>query len=532
MAQAEDLKPENRCRKIFAIIGEWKSRRNSTRECFQNTGDFVMTDGLFCGGGLARTILAICILALSLNCALAPDGMAASQKGKKTVVVQEGWPLPPPPGSAISVTDTIYGVLRHHRALRSMQENRQVLEHEVRRAQAGFGPSVDISGQAGGNLLSDRSTRNEDLDKQMYGIGEISGRLTQPLFDGFASRSRVRSALSTLNSVKARVFDTATTLALDGIIAHIDLLRQRQIYELSERNVSQHRAILDMTQDRTSMGADTEADVTQAQSRLSRALSSLSEAQAALLVAEDTYTRLTGMAPPAKLDPVAMPPETFSGPGKVIELAEKHNPKILAYIQDIRTATGDKELAESTFYPTINAEVGPTYTDRGGSYDRWVYNFDAVATMRWNVFNSGADVAERKAAMARIRQARQTMYDFFDTLKLDIESTWVNYLSAQDQYKHYTDAVKSNEFTRTAFVEQFQLGKRSLLDVLDAENELYNSSTQAATASSNILVGAYRLCALAGNMLPVLSIYTKPLNENPAHDKVTKAEEFDMGWFK
>ena len=74
----------------------------------------------------------------------------------------------------------------------------------------------------------------------------------------------------------------------------------------------------------------------------------------------------------------------------------------------MRTAVGDKELAESTFYPTINAEVGPTYSDRGGSLRQaWVYNFDAVATMRWNIFNSGADLAERKAAMARIRQARQ-----------------------------------------------------------------------------------------------------------------------------
>lgn len=361
-----------------------------------------------------KRVLCASVLALLMFLGFAQNGKCASDEEltHASTAVQESWPPPPPPGAPVSVTDTIYGVLRHHRALRSMQENRQVLEHELRRAQAGFGPSIDLSGQAGGNLLSDRSTRNEDLDKQMYGIGEISGRLTQPIWDGFATRSRVRSALSTLNSVKARVFDTATTLALDGIIAHIDLLRQRKIYELSERNVAQHRAILAMTADRSSMGADTGADVTQAQSRLSRALSSLSEAQANLLVAEDTYSRLTGMAPPSRLDAVPMPPEIFSGPGRVFKLAEKHNPKILAYIQDVRTAVGDKELAESTFYPTINAEVGPTYSDRGGSYDRWVYNFDAVATMRWNIFNSGADLAERKAAMARIRQARQTMYDF------------------------------------------------------------------------------------------------------------------------
>ncbi|WP_300881870.1 TolC family protein [uncultured Desulfovibrio sp.] len=422
-------------------------------------------------------------------------------------------------------------MLRHHRSLQGMQENRQVLEHELRRARAGFGPSVDVQGEAGGSLLSDNSTRDRDLDKQMYGVGEISARLTQPIWDGFATRSRVRNAKSTLESVRARVFDTATTLSLDGIIAHIDLLRRRAIYDLAERNVGQHRVILGQTQDRTSLGVDTEADVNQAQSRLARALSSLSEARAALLVAEETYARLTGMPPAARMQPVAMPPEIFTGPRPVFELAEKHNPKLAAYLQDIRAAQADRQLAESTFYPTFNAEVGPTYTDRGGAYDRWVYSFDAVATMRWNVFNSGADVAETKAAAARIRQARQVMYDYVDDLRLDIESTWANYLAAQEQYRHYSEAIKYNMFTRTAYLEQFQLGKRSLLDVLDAENELYSSSTQAETARGNILVGAYRLCALTGNLLPMLSIDTRPLDQNPPRDPKDPREDFDLGWF-
>ena len=473
-------------------------------------------------------VVLIGFLIAGLSFSAAPAcGASSARKG----TAEEAWPPPPPPNAPITMKDTIYGVLRTHRELKGMQENRQVLEHELTRARAGFGPSVDITGEAGGNLLSDSTTRRENLDKEMYGIGQISGRATLPLFDGFANRSRVRSAKSTLQSVKHRVFDTATTLSLDGIIAHIDVLRSREIYALSERNVAQHRAILNMTQDRSSLGADTEADVSQAQSRLQRALSSLAEAQANLLIAEDTYRRLTNMLATPKLEPVNMPPQEFKGPNEVFELAEKFNPKLAAYLQDVRVLIGDKELAESAFYPTINAEVGPTYTDRGGSYDRWVYNFDAVATMRWNVFNSGADVAERKAALARIRQARQTMYNFVDDLKLDIESTWSNYLSAQDQYKHYMEAIRHNEFTRTAFLEQFQMGMRSLLDVLDAENELYSSSTQAATARGNILVGAYTLCALTGDLLPVLSIDTKPLAQNPAHDPQKKEEEFDVGWF-
>lgn len=140
---------------------------------------------------------------------------------------ESSYPPPPPAGQPITVEDTVYGVLRNHRSLRGMLENRAVLENEVDRAKAGFGPRVDVTGRAGGSILSDSTTRGQNLDSQMWGLAGVSAKLVQPIWDGFATRSRVRTAQSTLDSVKSRVFDTATSLSLDGIIAHIDLLRRR-----------------------------------------------------------------------------------------------------------------------------------------------------------------------------------------------------------------------------------------------------------------------------------------------------------------
>lgn len=462
------------------------------------------------------------ILALTLSLAIVSPVAA---------LAADVYPAPPAPGQAISVEDTIYGVLRTHRSLRGMLENRSVLENELDRAKAGFGPRIDVTGRAGGSLLNDSATRGSNLDSKMYGTANVSATLVQPIWDGFATRSRVRTAQSTLNSVKSRVFDTATSLSLDGIIAHIDLLRRRIIYDLSEKNVTQHKSILAQAQDRANMGADTQADVAQAQSRLQRALSSLSEAKAMLLVAEETYRRLTGLPSNGKLVSVTMPPEVFSAPEPIFAQAEKANPKLAAYLQDIRAARGERELADSAFLPTFNVEAGPNYSDKGGGTDRWVYSFDVLGTVRWNVFNSGADVAGRKAASARVRQSRQVMYNYIDDLKLDIESTWTNYQAAQEQYRHYSKAMEYNKYTRVAYLEQFMIGKRSLLDVLDTESELYNSSTQAETARGNILVGAYRLVALTGNLLPQMSINTAPLGQKPPEDPVDSREEFASGWF-
>lgn len=467
------------------------------------------------------------MLAVIALCCCAVPGTAKAASAKAT-----DYPPPPSAGEPIRVEDTIYGVLRNHRTLRGMLENREVLSHEVDRARAGFGPKVDLSGRGGYSLLDDSSTRASGLDDRFHTYIGLSAKLVQPIWDGFASRSRVRSAKSTLESVKERVFDTATALSLDGIIAHIDLLRRRKLYELAEENVQIHQTILARVQERVEGGTDVEADVQHVNSRLYRAKSALSEAKAQVLVAEDTYTRLTRLPSTGKMMPVTMPPELFNSPDAVFELAKQYNPHLIAYMHDIRTARADRELADSAFYPVFNVEVGPDYTDRGGRNGRWVYSFDILATVRWNIFNSGADVAEHKAASARIRQARQVMYNYVDDLKLEIDSTWTNYLSAQEQFKHYASAIKYNEFTRSAYYEQYEIGKRSLLDLLDTENELYNSKTQAETSRGNILVGAYRLCALTGNLLPQMSINTAPLAKKPVEDKEDPREPFSPGWFE
>lgn len=96
------------------------------------------------------------------------------------VAAENSYPPPPPAGKALSIEDTIYGVLRTHHSLRGMIENREVLGHEVRRAQAGFGPRVDVTGQAGGSVLSDSNTRSNNLDTQMWGKAGYSAQLVQP----------------------------------------------------------------------------------------------------------------------------------------------------------------------------------------------------------------------------------------------------------------------------------------------------------------------------------------------------------------
>ena len=427
--------------------------------------------------------------------------------------------------ASVTLLDTVNATLRTHKSLKSIQENREAVTHELNRAEALYGPRVDITGGVGVGRVNNSTSRAADDDANVHPSTNVGATLVQPLYDGFATRSRVRNAQATLNSMTHRVFDNATSLALDAIIAHIDVLRRRETLTLAEANVSRHEVNLTQAKDREIHGADTMADVTQAESRLARAMSTLVETRTALQDGEETYRRITGMTPPSTLMPVEMPGRFYNDTAEVLEDAKQFNPKLAAYIEDVMAAQGNQQLSLAAFHPTINFEMGPQYSNRDSKYSDWSYSFEAMARLRWNIFSSGADYSGTKAADARVRQARQFMYGYMDDMALEIETTWNAYLSAQEQYKHYQDAVHFNTLTRDAYLEQFRVGERSLLDVLDADSELFNSSTQAITAYGNILVSSYRLLAVAGVLLPNLgidtaSLYTAP-EEAPVEPRVS-----------
>ncbi len=452
-------------------------------------------------------LLSLCLLAMMTGagtgtgfCKEAPAGGIAKERAV---------------AAPVSAKETVEATLKSQRGILINHKILDVVRHELRRAKAGWGPSVDVVGRAGFSQLSDTTTRPLNADNDMYGASRIGLTLTQPLWDGFATRSRVRTGEATVDSMTYRVLDNATSFALDALIAHVDLLRRREILELARANVAQHEKILVSEEVRARMGAATSAEVSQTQGRLARAMGTLTDAEASLREGEASYIRLTGKPVPDKLEEVDVPLSLYPDYDATMQVAQKNNPKLKAYMADIRASRGEKELAESTYHPNINLEVGPSNSDRRGPGNHWESGFDAMLVMRWNLFNSGADKAGVKAAESRTRMSTETMYNFVDELALEIENTSTRYLAAKDQRKYYEEAMSYNTATRDAYLAQFELGERSLLDVLDSENELFNSSTQYATANGNVVVGAYRLYALTGMLLPELGIKEDPLYEVP-----------------
>ncbi len=439
-----------------------------------------------------RRWLALCALAVVLG--LAIGGSAQAQE--------------------MTLKDSVVNTLETHPRLKAFQENRQAAEHDVDRARAGWFPRLDVRGGVGVEQYNDRSTRATGNENDWYDRSEGSVTLSQTIWDGLATASRVDINKNKLGSVDNRLIDNAEALGLDAVLAHIEVLRQREIVRLSELNVQQHESILGSQEERSRMGAASVSDVTQTQGRLARAQSTLTEARSALQVAEAAYLRLTGKVVPETLGPAEAPTDTPPSADAALADSQSTNPKVLALISDVRTSEAEIDLAKSGYHPVIYAEVGPTYKDQVESSRDHEWGTAAMLRMSWNLFNGGADVAAVKGASARSRQSRQELQNQIDELGRETRATWSQMLSAREQQRYFLSAIDYNVQTRDAYMQQFLVGQRSLLDVLDAENELYSSSIQEVTSRLNDAGAQYRLLALGGKLLDSLGIDRDALRKN------------------
>lgn len=426
--------------------------------------------------------------------------------------VSYGVPVATAAGS--SMKETINATLAYNPTLKAFQEYRQAAEYDLSRARSGWYPRADIRAGVGPERVDDDVTRSTDgpsYDRDtFYTRSEASLTVSQTIWDGLSTWNRVNIGEGRLESAQHRLLDNAEGLALDALLAHIEVYRQRQIVRLAELNVRNHEAILASQKQRQSSGASSLADVTQTETRLARTLASLAESRSALEVGLANYKRLTGQEA-GELESPVVPSNAFGSLDSALSFSQSKNRKVQAVRSDVTTADAQAELDKAPFHPQIYLEGSQSYRDNATSSTTWSEETAVMVRGNWNVFNGGYDWYNVKGDKARARQTRQELNGLLDSLAEETTATWSQLISAQEQVKHFSNAVVYSTQTRDMYLDQFNIGQRSLLDVLDAENELFSTSIQLVTAQQNVIAAQYRLLALGSNLLDGFEIVGKEL---------------------
>jgi adhesin transport system outer membrane protein len=405
--------------------------------------------------------------------------------------------------------------------------SRRATDEELEQGEALFLPSIDVNGDIGFEHSDDPGTRGglDDDDEENMLRKEIGVTLTQMLFDGFEAKYEVERQQARVKSSAERVRETAELVGLSIVEAYLEVLRQRQLLLIARDNVNSHEGILSQIRDGIDAGRSTAADGDQADARLAAARANESSTREALRIAEAQYRREVG-DPAGEIELPVLPVEALSEDvEKEVTLTLAHSPTLDIFAADIEVAYAEAQGTKSTQYPQLDLQLNArTGDDLGGTEGRDT-SASALVVLNWNLYRGGADVARQREFVHRHQQAKESRTEAARSVENDVRQTWASMVAAGERAVHFSSQAKANENVVSAYKDQFSLDRRTLLDVLDSQNELFVSRSNTINSEYLEMFAVYRLLALKGRLLPTLGVEYPRESVIAADDRWTYEEQ-------
>lgn len=385
-----------------------------------------------------------------------------------------------------------------------------------REAFGGYLPSVDALASVGQANRQHDSHGGESRSWYSRNYAEVS--LTQILFDGFRVRNQVAKAEHTSRMRYYELLDEAENKSLEVTGAYLDVLRYREMTRLAQVNLDNHRRVQGQIEQRADRGVSNNADLLQINGRVSLAESNLLTEIANLQTVSARFQRLVGRLPAEDMAEVAtgqlVAPTDIQ---TVLNEGYANNPSLHAAFENIDVTESALKQAKSHRYPTF--EFGASHgayknnngfdgRDISGSSRGQRYGDESIVEirMKYNLYRGGSDRAAERAALQRINQAQ----DLRDKACVDLRQTASIAHSDIGNLKVKQNALKSHRDGSVkvvkAYREQFDIGRRSLLDVLDSENEAFQAERAYAHGQYDLLAANARTLQSMGQLLNTLAV--------------------------
>ena len=382
---------------------------------------------------------------------------------------------------------------------------------EVGVAQGGFFPRVDLSAGSG----RQKTVQNQVGTDRSYNGDEAMLTLRQMLFDGFATSNEVKRLGKAKLVRYFELLDASENIALEAGRAYLDVIRYRTQVDLAEDNYIQHQMAYEQLRKRAESGVGKRVDVDQAASRLALADVNLTTTYANLHDVMARYVRIVGEQPaksmfaPTELG--KMVPESVDS---ALGIALKNNPALRASIENIEASQYDLEARRAAYMPKLDVVAR---RDRFSNYEDSGSRDDSRVELRlnYNLFNGGSDVArsrqyrERKNLALDLRE--KACRDMRQTLSIAYNDT----LRLSDQLSFIGLQVDLVERTRAAYRDQFNIGQRTLLDLLNTQNEYFDARRSQVNAEIDLEIAYLRSYAGMGHLLETLGLKRIDTDNSP-----------------
>lgn len=409
---------------------------------------------------------------------------------------------------AQSVKEAVEQTIRTNPDILVEGNQRLANEQAVKGARGGFMPKVDLMMGTGREWSDNSITRGAGFNNgRSLNRREGQLTLTQMLFDGFGVSSEVDRHKSRVESAAYKTLGTAESVSLRAIEAYLNVLRNRELVQLNKDNLGAHVRTQDQIKIRSQGGVGRKSDQEQIDARVGLAKANLVAAEANLRDAEVSFLRIVGAKPSTLAKPdapdVSLIPKSEED---AVQAAIDNHPILRSAAADVKAAGYQQEAAKSFMYPRFDAELG---YGRNRNLDGTPGDNDeryAMLRMRYNIFKGGSDYARVRETEYLTTEAKEVMNRTRRQVDESTRLSWNALFSARDRLPSLREHANMSLATRDSYSKQFNLGQRTLLDLLDSENEAFTAQSNLVSGTYLEMFARYRLLGDMGQLLGFLGV--------------------------
>lgn len=409
--------------------------------------------------------------------------------------------------------------------LQAQRANLRSVDENVAIAKSGYRPTISLNGgYSDSNVNDDSNSANEGGDTT-----SLSAKISQPIFSGFQTVNSVKSADSYVQAEQNNLMNTEQNVLLEASTAYLDVLRDAAIVDLQKNNEKLLKKRLDETIERFNVGEVTRTDVSQAKARYSSAQAERISSEGDLEASKANYAKIIGNEPENLKEPEnvnELLPKTYKD---AYDYARVYNYSIQRAKYMLDSKNYDVASNTGALLPQVSLDGVASHTESDGSQygsDQTVDNVEWSVNMTIPLYEGGATRAKIRQSKYLKWEAQEQVLEAERAVQSDVKSAWEYKNANEAQLKSIKDQIKANEVALDGVQKEEALGNRTILDVLNAYQELLNSKVEEVKAKRNYYVASMNLLMAMGKLT------AKDLNLNvDLYDAKKHYEETKDKWF-
>ncbi len=421
--------------------------------------------------------------------------------------------------SAQTLEEALVTAYQNNPTLQSQRAALRATDETVSQALSGWRPTVTLSGDVGTNYSDGDRTGSSDSQPKSASL-----RISQPLYRGGRTVNGIAQAEANVEAARQVLRQTEQTVLQATVRTYMDVLRDQAVVELNQANLERLRRQLEATRDRFEVGELTRTDVAQAEARVSGAISSLVASQGVLESSRATFRRVIGLEPVtlSRVPPLGPLPE---GEEEARRIALEENPLVRQAQRSEEASRAAVDVAEGVILPSVNLSGSVARSYQSSTFNDRADSSSLTATVTVPLYQTGSEYSQ-------IRQAKQTnsqrRIDIETQRRAVVESVtqaWATLNSATEQIRANVDQVRASEVALDGVRQEAEVGSRTVLDVLDAQQELLNAQVALVRSERDEFVAGFDLRVALGRLsaeqmgLPV-AVYDATTNYQSVRNKL------------